>query len=63
MSVGTITGLRSNGYSGYSWSIWSAVKSGAIIARSVSSSMLVRRSQAIAFNHATESSGVQGSIS
>ena len=40
-----------------------SVKSGAIIARSVSSSMLVRRSQAIAFSHATESSGVHGSIS
>ncbi len=63
--LGTMTGFSSNGYAGYSCSrVDGTVPSSRVAARrarSVSSSTLPRRSQAIALSQATESAGSHGS--
>ncbi len=54
----TIGLFRLAGYFGYSWSIWAWLKRLVSRARSISSCMLPRRSQAMALSQATESTGV-----
>ena len=58
-----MVGCCSDGKSGCSWRTSAGVSVVDSRARSISSSRLERRSQAMAFSHATESAGVHGSTS